>query len=94
MRLREDIEYRIILQDNGCWHWAGRWNSGNGYSKVSYQGQAWMVHRLLYTLLVGPIPEGLILDHKCRDRACCNPNHLEPVTHKENTKRGKAVLFK
>lgn len=94
MRLRADIEYRLILQDNGCWHWAGRWTSGDGYNKVSYQGKAWMVHRLIYTLMVGPIPDGLVLDHTCRDRACCNPKHLEPVTQKENTRRGNAVLFK
>ncbi len=93
MDLREDIKDRIIPQDSGCWHWEGRWNSGNGYSKVSYEGKAWMVHRLVYTLMVGPIPEGLVLDHKCRNRACCNPDHLEPVTYKINTERGEAVLY-
>lgn len=62
--------------------------------RFSYQGKAWMVHRLLYTLLVGPIPDELVLDHKCKDRACCNPSHVEPVTQKVNVERGQAVLFK
>jgi hypothetical protein len=52
-----------------------------------------MFHRVVYVLLVGEIPEGLILDHKCRVRWCCNPEHLEPVTVQVNTIRGEAVLF-
>ena len=80
--------------NTGCWFYIGRWDSGNGYGKVMWLGVTWMFHRLVYTLLVGPIPEGYILDHKCRVRCCCNPDHLEPVTHAVNTHRGEAVLFK
>lgn len=77
----------------GCWSWAGKWNSGNGYSKARFEGRAWMVHVLVYTLLEKPVPEGYLLDHLCRNRGCCNPAHLEPVTPLVNTLRGDAILF-
>ena len=76
-----------------CWMWDG-WNSGNGYGKVWWEGKGEMAHRVVYELLVGPIPEGLILDHTCRNRGCCNPAHVEPVTTLVNTLRGDAVLFR
>lgn len=78
---------------SGCWHWAAAWDSGNGYGKVSMDGKAMMAHRVVYEILVGPIPWGCVLDHKCRVRPCCNPAHLEPVSVGVNTYRGAAVLF-
>ncbi len=57
--------------------------SANGTSKHSAKS-----HRVVYEALVGPIPEGLVLDHLCRVLNCVNPNHLEPVTHQENVRRG------
>lgn len=77
-----------------CWYFvgAGRENR-NGYSRVWYKGKEHMAHRLVYEALVGPIPPGLVLDHTCRNRCCCSPDHLEPVTVKENTYRGEALLF-
>ena len=80
------------IDGSKCWFWTG-WNSGNGYGKVSVEGKAMMAHRAVYEMLVGPIPDGLILDHGCRHRACCNPAHLEPVTVLINTLRGDAILF-
>lgn len=77
---------------SGCWVWIGS-DSGNGYGKVSISGRMRMVHRVMYECLVGVIPDGLVLDHRCRVRSCCNPDHLEPVTIRENTMRGHAVLF-
>ncbi|TDD77726.1 HNH endonuclease [Actinomadura rubrisoli] len=50
-----------------------------------------VVHRFVYESLVGPIPEGLVLDHLCRVRACCNPAHLEPVTDRVNILRGASI---
>jgi hypothetical protein len=88
--LRSRIE---ICKETGCWIWTGKWDSGNGYGKVRHQGQIWMAHRLIFTLLNGEIPQGLVLDHICRTRRCCNPDHLEPVTVRENTHRGDAILF-
>lgn len=52
-----------------------------------------MLHRVMYSLFIGPIPEKLILDHICETRSCCNPFHLEPKTIRDNTHRGQAVLF-
>jgi len=63
----------------GCWEWTG-WLSDEGYTS--------QVHRKIYRRLVGPIPDGLQLDHLCRIRHCVNPAHLEPVTNRENTLRG------
>lgn len=82
----------VNLEKDGCWTKEG-WNSGNGYGKISVNGTAQMAHRAMYEALVGPIPEGLVLDHLCRNRACCNPDHLEPVTIQINTHRGDAVLI-
>ncbi len=81
------------VPEAGCWVWLGELNR-NGYGRISFGGKKRMVHRLVYILLVKAIPDALILDHKCRVRCCCNPAHLEPVTHQENTLRGEAVLFK
>lgn len=75
----------------GCWPWTGRRSKG-GYGRCRYRRKMWSVHRLVYTLLVGPIPEGLTIDHVrargCASTACCNPAHLEPVTLRENLLRG------
>jgi hypothetical protein len=53
----------------------------------------YMAHRFSYLKLVGPIPEGLQIDHLCRVRHCVNPDHLEPVTNKENIRRGIVGMF-
>lgn len=74
---------------NGCWVWvAGKIPAGYG----SLGGVR--AHRFAYELLVGPIPAGLELDHLCRNRACVNPAHLEPVTHHENILRGQSPAAK
>ena len=77
---------------SGCWLWNGaRTGSDRAY------GQAWLngrhlAHRLVYRLLRGPIPDGLHLDHLCRNRCCVNPDHLDPVTGRENTIRGTGFI--
>ena len=77
---------------SGCWVWTGGLN-GKGYGLVWSAGKTLLVHRVAYEELVGPIPEGLTLDHLCRNRPCFNVDHLEPVTHRENVRRGiKGVL--
>jgi hypothetical protein len=75
-----------------CWIWVGRLNR-NGYGRVRTPEGEMMAHRTSYEAHVGPIPDGLLLDHVCRVRCCVRPSHLEPVTHRENTLRGKAQLF-
>lgn len=74
-----------------CWLWTGA-KSRSGYGHVVYAAKHWPAHRLIYELEVGPIPEGLQLDHLCRERRCVRPDHLEPVTAAENTRR--AVAFR
>lgn len=72
--------------DTPCWIWTGSGN-GDGYGQASYQGKQQFVHRVAYTIIVGPIPDGLQIDHLCRVRHCLNPQHLEPVTSLENSLR-------
>lgn len=71
-----------------CWLWTGRLNS-YGYAEMKLDGRYQMAHRVAYQQIVGPIPEGLQLDHLCRVRHCVNPAHLEPVTNRENSLRGE-----
>lgn len=80
--------------NSGCWLYLGNWNSGNDYAKVKWKGQTWMLHRLVYTILVGPICPMLLLDHGCRVRWCSNPDHMDPCYNVVNTRRGNATLFK
>ena len=79
-----------------CWRVSG-WASGNGYANVEVLGSTFKVHRLVYELVGGVIPPAHVLDHvrdRCFFRDCCRPDHLEPVTVKVNTHRGRAKLFK
>lgn len=89
LTLAERIAKRSRPQSNGCIESAYSKGSG-GYSHLGFQGRTLFVHRVAYELAHGPIPPGLTLDHLCRNRACCNPDHLEPVTNKENILRGTA----
>lgn len=73
-----------------CWLWTG-YVRRTGYGAVGFEGRKWLVHRLAYEILVGPIPDGLVIDHLCRVKHCVNPDHLEPVTAEENTRRGFGV---
>ena len=76
----------------GCWLWPTV-DRQTGYGRISVGGSAQSTHRFAYQTFVGPIPEGYVVDHLCRVRACCNPAHLEPVTNRENTIRGLAPLL-
>ena len=74
---------KISQHESGCWNWIACRHT-NGYGKLGYQGRTWLAHRCVYTILVGDIPDGLVLDHVCRNRLCVNPSHLRPCTNREN----------
>ena len=77
-------------EQGGCWTWRGLMRpDGYGLFYIGGYRKA-RAHRVAYQALVGPIPEGLELDHLCRNKACVNPDHLEPVTHRENVMRGES----
>lgn len=78
---------KIQVASNGCWEWtAAKRRDGYGVYKLA-SGTTVIAHRHSYQTLIGPIPDGLQLDHLCRNRPCCNPEHLEPVTNRENSLR-------
>lgn len=70
-----------------CWLWAGA-KHPLGYGNIRVAGKTSYVHRVIYEALVCELPANISLDHLCRQPACFNPDHLEPVTHKENVLRG------
>lgn len=92
-----DTALRVVADkftiSDDCWEWTA-WRNRKGYGSLSLPKQGGgqikcMAHRVLYELLIGPIPEGAQLDHLCRNRGCVRPSHLEPVTCKENLMRGE-----
>ena len=83
----DELERLLQHVDVGlCWMWTGS-TDDEGYGLFRSGGSP-LAHRRCWELLVGPIPDGLVLDHLCRVRACVNPDHLEPVTQLENVRRG------
>lgn len=96
VELHEHTKKRLMSKlsvnlETGCWEWTDRLQE-NGYGKLMHvggrRGRHEWAHRAAYELFVGPIPDGLVLDHLCRNTACANPKHLEAVTHKTNCLRG------
>jgi len=85
-----------------CWLWTKANVHGYGNFSQTKGGKGksvstYLTHRIVYALTIGKIPEGLVLDHLCERRPCCNPCHLEPVTHNENIRRsfvGKKLWLK
>lgn len=82
--LPSHIQQKIRITGS-CWMWEGTLTKGYGAIRVGRKMK--YAHRVVYELLVGPILEGLTIDHLCRVPACINPDHLEPVTIGENTRR-------
>ncbi len=88
--LPDRVRSKIVSDGDGCWFWVGSRNR-KGYGNLRRDqadgGQVIAAHRYVYQKLVGPIPEGLQIDHLCRVRHCVNPKHLEPVEPVVNTRR-------
>ncbi len=89
---KKPLEERYTVDpDTGCWLWAGHINH-LGYGTMHVEGGAnRFAHCLIYEAHRGPVPDGAELDHLCRTTRCVNPDHLEPVTHAENIRRGEAT---
>jgi len=72
-----------VRKADGCWEWTAYRGTG-GYGEFALSGRKVAAHRIAYVATYGEIPAGMIIDHACRNRACVNPEHLRPVTYKQN----------
>lgn len=97
MTVEERFMAKVCVAETGCWEWiASRRPDGYGQFQRNRRSPGGhrapdLAHRVSYELRVGPIPEGLELDHLCRNPSCVNPDHLEPVTRRENQLRGFGI---
>lgn len=90
-RLEQGPDKYVMSVAGFCWLWTGGL-TGAGYGQISVDGSKVYVHRLVYSEMIGPIPDGLVIDHRCEVRNCCNPGHLEAVSRWENTLRGRSPM--
>ncbi len=80
----------MIDRSGECWQWTGSIRP-NGYASFYVDNKTTSAHRFAYTAFIGPIPEGLVIDHLCRNRSCVKPAHLESVPQRQNVLRGASV---
>jgi len=95
--MRESVEAKgrpwlAVGPADQCWPWRGTINPVTGYGHAQIGRGNVTAHRLMYRMLVGPIPNGGQIDHLCRNRACVNPAHMEVVTNRENALRRPDVI--
>lgn len=81
------LESKLVETPDGCWIWTATLND-KGYPIAVWRAKCYRVHKLMNERAEGtPVPDGLEVDHRCENRACCNPAHLERVSHSENVRR-------
>lgn len=91
--ISESVKNRFwskVHKTDSCWLWTA-YTDPDGYGRIRFDGRAYLAHRLSLLLAGKMVPDGLEPDHTCRNPACVNPDHLEPVTHKINSLRGAGV---
>lgn len=84
--VKDRLLEKVVAGPGGCIVWTGA--KTEGYGRINVEGRSSLAHRVAYLIFKGDIPDGLELDHLCRNPSCINPGHLEPVTRKVNTDRG------
>lgn len=82
---------RIGDSPGDCWQWIGGVSGVTGYGKKQFHGRTLLAHRWVWEQFFGPIPEGLVINHLCSNRACVNPHHLELTTQSGNCRHGKGT---
>lgn len=85
---REYLLAKVRVEPGGCWVWTGS-KTKDGYGQWQRRGKREYTHRAAFEMFRGPLDPDRELDHDCRNVSCCNPWHLEQMTHRENIKRGK-----
>lgn len=86
----DDRFFRNVHMTSQCWEWTASLDT-KGYGRMMYYDRQLTAHKIAYMTMVGPIPEGLEIDHLCRNTRCVRPDHLEAVTHEENMRRAFAA---
>lgn len=90
--LEERFWPKVDRNPDGCWLWTAGVD-GHGYGQIHFKGRHRRAHRIAYELAVGPIPEGLVINHLCCTPRCVRPDHLETVSVAENNHYADHVLF-
>lgn len=86
-----DRFYERVVRTDGCWEWTGYVDPG-GYARFSIDGNSKLAHRFSYEWHVGPIPDGMTVDHICFTTTCTRPNHLRLLSREENTRRQRSAM--
>lgn len=86
-----ELFWAKVVKTETCWIWQGNSDNGRGYFSIMWAQKRRYVHRVAWELVNGPIPDGLQIDHLCRNKRCVNPTHLEPVTGRINKLRGNTI---
>lgn len=84
-----DRFFSKVNKTKDCWEWTASLNH-NGYGQFQFEGKCRRAHRWIYEHEVGKIPDGMVIDHLCRNRKCVRIEHLEVVTNAENIRRGRS----